>query len=656
MVVEKDEGARGGPKSLPMPALTLPNVALLIFAALALLIGILALYTVIFPAEDEAQFNAISRSFWVLLAAALASVALAWLSPDNTNLLGRGVRHLLSIQRAAVGSFVIASAGTVAILAYIVFAAGNSAELRHGLYLLAAIEFLLKLSAVSAIIVLITLRRAPARIQRREIDQETQEETVVLDESGDRGQLEFGGLAFAFGLVVIAGLVIPNEDLMRLSSMFFGDDKKVEDYLPRQPILAVEDNLGELIVTHVNQSASVQLLLRDFDYDDQALLDNAIRVAVKSVTYDTAIENARRTGTLNILEKVCAGTHEDIIFANSTNRILSDHLAYLVGEGLIGISYDDLTSMTVTDYGNDVMYKHRSKACVGYEDEHELPSDSARSLVVGSVTPVAIGETPASFALSLAPGNYYAALIAQDDSDPILQLVDRDGVLLQEDDDSGPGSFDAVIYFTVGEDSQSLLLRARAFGQPGNAQLHIAPADRPLPPAVRPRAYSSVTTAFDLAMVATPIEMNASGTTRGVPVPGEGTVLSFTAAESGTFQIDFGYSAENAAFDLVATLFQLSPDRSPAYSGYDDDGGNNGLPRIITELVANETYRLVIQHFRNTGDTTVVDVTIGPVAETPPEEEIVAPAATASETEQEAPPPPATEPAPTGSDGSQSDP
>ena len=119
--------------------------------------------------------------------------------------------------------------------------------------------------------------------------------------------------------------------------------------------------------------------------------------------------------------------------------------------------------------------------------------------------------------------------------------------------------------------------------------------------------------------------------------------LMFIFAVPNAIPVPPGVSAVLGA-PLIFLSFQLMIGRRP------------WLPRIITELVANETYRLVIQHFRNTGDTTVVDVTIGPVAETPPEEEFVAPAATASETEQEAPPPPATEPAPTGSDGSQSDP
>lgn len=611
--------------------LTLQNIALLIFAVLAGLIGILALYTAIFPANQEVQFNAISRSFWVLLIAALACIALAWLNTDNTQRVGRGMRHMLSIQRAAVGSFIAASAGTVGILFFIVFAAANSADLRHGLYLLAAIEFLLKLAAVSAIIVLITLRRAPTVIQQRPaVVQDDVETPLVLEESGDRGQLEFGGVAFAFGLVVIAGLVIPNEDLMRLSAMFFGGDKKIEDYLPRQPILAVEDNLGELIVTQVNQSQSVRLLMNDFGDDDRILLDNAIRVAVKSVMYDAAIDNARRTGTLSILEKVCAGTHEDIIFANSTNRILSDHLIYLVGEGLIGITYDDLTSMTVTDYGNDVMYKHHNRNCVGHEDEQAVSSDAVRMLTAGSVTPVALTNAPTTFGLALPPGSYYAALIAQDDSDPILQLVDGEGVLLQEDDDSGPGSFDAVVYFTVEKENQGLLLRARAFGHVGNAQLHIAEASSPLPSAVQPRGYATTTIAFDLAMNAAPVRLGQTGSVSAIPVQGQGTVLEFTADANGPFDIEFTASAEavQAEMDLVATLFRMSPDGYAEFRTSDDDGGLDGLPRITADLVAGETYRLVLQHYRDEGETAVVDVSLtpGPAAPALPgkEEEPVA--------------------------------
>lgn len=117
-------------------------------------------------------------------------------------MIGHGFRHLLSIHRAAVACFVVSGAATVGILIYVALAIMAAAEVAHGLYLLAAIELLLKLTAVSAIIVLITLRRTTAMVLPAS-QANGEHVAAALEAQEDRGRLEFGSLAFAFGLVVI---------------------------------------------------------------------------------------------------------------------------------------------------------------------------------------------------------------------------------------------------------------------------------------------------------------------------------------------------------------------------------------------------------------------------------------------------------------------
>ena len=206
--------------------LTLQNVALLVFTGLALVIATIALHIVFFSSRMGNQ-HTVARLLELLVLSTVFCAFFAWINPANTQLLGRGIKHMLSVHRAAIGSFIIASTATVGMLFYIVLAAASSAELQHGLYLLAAIEFLLKLTAVSAIIVLITLRRAPVFVPARQTPEiNNGAPPVVIDEPDDRGRLEFGSLAFAFGLVVIAGLVVPTEDLMRLTNFFLEATRK----------------------------------------------------------------------------------------------------------------------------------------------------------------------------------------------------------------------------------------------------------------------------------------------------------------------------------------------------------------------------------------------------------------------------------------------
>ena len=162
--------------------LSLQSVALLVFAGLALTIAIIAIFTAIIPTEPHQGFL-VSHLLDVLLIAAAICIGLAWLSAANTKMLGSGFKHLLSIHRAAIASFVLSSTATIGILFYVVGATASSAEIQHGLYLLAAIEFLLKLTAVSAIIVLITLRRAPVIVPARpNVVAEADSPPIVIDD------------------------------------------------------------------------------------------------------------------------------------------------------------------------------------------------------------------------------------------------------------------------------------------------------------------------------------------------------------------------------------------------------------------------------------------------------------------------------------------
>lgn len=240
---------------------TLQNAAILVFMALALAAILIAFYAVGTPPSPDGQSGAnptlALEVLNTLLVAIAVTLVFAWLSSANAQMIGRGFRHLLSIHRAAVACFVISGAATVGILIYVALAIMAAAEVAHGLYLLAAIELLLKLTAVSAIIVLITLRRTTAMVLPA-APATGQDVAAVLEAQEDRGRLEFGSLAFAFGLVIIAALVVPTDDLMRISAMMFGGDRKVEDYLPQRPLVRVEDDMANQIATAVQNAPAMR--------------------------------------------------------------------------------------------------------------------------------------------------------------------------------------------------------------------------------------------------------------------------------------------------------------------------------------------------------------------------------------------------------------
>lgn len=682
-MAEGDGDGKGGPRGLFGSAWTFQSVALLVFVGLAIATVLVALVSLIVPSPASDNFL-VTRTLSVLVALAVACAVLAWLDQANARMFGDGIRHLLTVNRAAIAAFIAAGAATIGVCLFVAFAALFSGRVQHGLYILAAIQFLLKLAAVSAIIVLITLRRASPIVDAQVPNPAMLPpagQPVVVEAPEDRGRLEFGSLAFAFGLVVIAGLVMPNEDLMRLSSMFFGGEKKIEDYLPRRPILALDDDLGELIVTSVSSSPGFQRVMGQLGAEDVQSVKASIRSSVRTVMYDTAIANARRTGTLDILERICRGTQEDILFANSTNRVLADHLTYLVGEGLIHIIYDDLTSMLVTEYGDDVMYKYAGSHCEGYEEDLQGIGTTARMLTKGTRIVISIDESPKSFGLSLEPGTYYAALVSQDDSDPVLQLIDEEGTILQEDDDSGPGHYDATIYFTVDSTNQGLVLRAKTFGGfSGNAELFVNDASEEMPqPANRvtspgfPR-YAPLAATEDLARRPADIRLREGALDTTVMVLQPGTTIGYAPTSSGSHTFNIEQVAGLNRLGLTATLFDQSQPGLPIQISEATIGMSRSPTTITGDLTVGRTYTLVLQHREPVTDPTIVSVRIeppgtepgsedrtdeqpaaDPALESDPAAEEMPAEPSAEEPEAPATPAPPETASPIGSDGSQSD-
>lgn len=473
-----------------------PQNALVIAFGILVVSVILVCGAALFVRAPETDPFLVTRTVAVLFAAAALCAVLICVQHSDMRSFGNGLSSLLSVQRASLAAFILAGVATIGVCLFVAVTALYSGRVQHGLYVLAAIQFLLKFAAVSAIIVLITLRKPnaqrPAQSTAGGLSNAQAGTSTHID--SENGTLEFGGIAFAFGLVVIAGLVIPNEELMRLSAMFFGNQKKVEDYLPHQSLITAGDEVGEMIISTFNQDPSIQTILRKLEISDQSILNDTLRISIKSATYAATIDNARRIGALPMLEGICDGTHEDVVFANATNRVLSDHLSYLVSQGLIYIPYQNMTNMMVTEYGNAVMYKKNNEHCLG----HEVTSQDVQvidTLRLNSQIEVQLSATPKTYALDLPPGRYYVAAVATDGSDPVIRLVGREGRLVAEDDDSGPGRFDAMLYFDVEQEDAGLRVSLITFdSQPGNVIISVKDASNPPPPA----ANSSFTSLPDV--------------------------------------------------------------------------------------------------------------------------------------------------------------
>jgi hypothetical protein len=465
--------------------LTLQRVALIVFAGLAIAIILVTLLTLALP-QDSARSLQISRTLTVLLITALTCASIAWLDSANLLMLGRGLRQVLSIQRAAVGTFVGASVATIAVAIFVALSALFAGGLEKGLYALASIEFLLKLAAVSAIVVLMTLRKPlVARIASSQ-KQPTGEKPAGQDEAEpvnvdqeDNGRLEFGGLSFAFSLVVIAALIVPSEDLMRMASMFFGGQHTLEQQLPTRPVITVEDDLSSQITRAVIHSiASRQIFAQTPLPELERQIDTlALQNQIFEVIADNLINNVERRGALTLLRAVCEDDEDTLIFANSDDRVLAEHIAFLTAEGLIEQPYGDLNLIQITSYGNNVVKGTRGNNCVDFSSPSPLVAVSTTDPTISiipyenALTLPVLGMT---FNLDLPAGRYRAELVAIDRVDPYLELLAGNDSVIQSDDDGGPGFLDAGLDFTVDGSAQTLILRASTFDrQVGRASLRI---------------------------------------------------------------------------------------------------------------------------------------------------------------------------------------
>ena len=589
--------------------LTVQAVALLAFIGLALGITIIAIGIALFSEPERLRSELIVNVIQVLLIAMAVSGVFAWLNRANTDLLARGFKHLLSIQRAAVGSFAIASAATVAILIFVALSAMFATEVEHGLYLLRAIEFLLKLAAISAIIVLITMRR-PA--QTVVVPANPAAPAVV--EEPEQGRLEFGSLTFAFGLVVIAGLVVPTDDLMRLANMFFGGDKKVEDYLPQRSVVTVEDGLSEAMVDAIEDMPWLSAELAVLSSQDRNEVALGMQAQIESVLYGVEVENAKRVGAWPLLEAICYGRHDTMIFANSDNKVLAEHLAYLSVEGLVEYPYGDVNAIELTRHGALAMSKYLDKnslpACDLPEPLRDDPTSTGTTASpaiiarVDRIDPTQVDQTisglstlqeieiasGAIFRLSLSPGNYRASLQAIGSVDPFLQLFDANGELVDENDDGGfTGAFDSELRFTIGPGGKYYLRASSYDGRQGIARLMVQDAAIEIDPTVD---FSAQQIAREVP--ATPLGEIAV-------VPPEGAAFSYQATETGehTFAFAPESGSDQTGIDLVGVLFRLDGDRLTEIAS-DDDGGANGLfPLVTAPLEAGNDYILVLKHFES---------------------------------------------------------
>ncbi|WP_332687882.1 hypothetical protein [Devosia sp.] len=582
---------------------TLQNAAILVFMALALAAIVIALYVVTTPPSQNGQAGSnpalALHVLNTLLVAIAVTLVFAWLSSANAQMIGRGFRHLLSIHRAAVACFVVSGAATVGILIYVALAIMAAAEVEHGLYLLAAIELLLKLTAVSAIIVLITLRRTTAMVLPT-AQATGQEAAAVLEAQEDRGRLEFGSLAFAFGLVIIAALVVPTDDLMRISAMMFGGDRKVEDYLPQRPLVRVEDDLANQIATAVQNAPALRDLTADMTNAQRDALSNSIEAGISSVIYNIVGDRVKRVGAWPLFVDICEDKEDALISINSSNKLVAEHISYLAGEGLIDFPYGDVQTLDITQYGSQVIFKNEGLACadattsvtVATTDTSSTTSvgaDVTRSERTLTSAPdeivVSISNQAEPIRLELPPGDYVVSLIALDRIDPFLQVVDERGVLFAENDDGGPGVFDSALSIRVTA-GQIYVARASTLDSAGSAILRVERETR-----------IDLISAEQLVREEPALPIGDS-----VEIPPLGAVFQFIAPADGAHVIDVVPNSGPTA-DLTGELFRKFGDDVESLAE-DDDSGEESFPRLTALLTAGETYYLVLQHFAPGGAPT----------------------------------------------------
>lgn len=566
-------------------ALTLQRVALAVFVGLAVAIVLVALVAMALP-QDSQRSLAISRTLTVLLITALACATVAWLDRGNATMLGRGMRHLLNIQRAAVASFVAASSATVGVAIFVALSALFAGGLEKGLYALASIEFLLKLAAVSAIIVLMTLRKplvaSVATPRKQEMADENGDTPPPIEvDQEDNGRLEFGGVSFAFSLVVVAALIVPGEDLMRMASMFFGGQEKLEQYLPSRPVITVEDDLSSQITRAVVQSIAMTGEFATTSLPDlERKIDTlALQNQIFEVLANNLINNVERRGALTLLREVCDDNEDTLIFANSDSRLLAEHIGFLASEGLIEQPYGDLNSIEITSYGSTVVKRSTGGNCVDFATPEQLAETSSDDPIITMVpyeNALTLPPVGMTFAIKVPMGMYRAELVAIDRIDPYLELLTADGrTVIQSDDDGGPGFLDAGLNFTVAN-GQTFTLRASTIdGQSGRVSLRLFVA-----------SGTTAAAGVESSPRARQVTPNTAAATIDTipfsevrPVSSEGTVLRL--------QLDPGhYQARLVASDGTDTYLQLFDAEGELLDENDDGGGSvDGLNSVLNFTV-----------------------------------------------------------------------
>ena len=590
--IERGDGAqpptppRG---SLPLlyQNLTLQRVALAVFVGLAGAIVLVTIVALIIP-QDNDKSLAISRTLTVLLITALACAAVAWLDGANFLMLGRGMKHLLTIQRAAVASFVGASLATIGVAIFVALSALFAGGLEKGLYALASIEFLLKLAAVSAIVVLMTLRKPliwrPNSAQKRDAQNAKDNEdggNPADDDQEDNGRLEFGGLSFAFSLVVIAALIVPGEDLMRMASMFFGGQEKLEQYLPSRPVVTVEDDLSNQITRAVIQSIASRDMFASMSLPElERQIDSlALQNQIFAVIADNLLNNVERRGALTLLREVCDDNEDTLIFANSDDRVLAEHIAFLSAEGLIEHPYGDINSIEITNYGSNVVKKSTGGNCRDIATAEPLVATSSDDATIASVPYENTLTLPAqgvTFAIGLPEGRYRAELVAIDRIDPVLELLTEDGAtVILTDDDGGPGFLDSGLDFDVTAAGQKFTLRASTIdGQGGRASLRLIQRQTAITATSQDSPLSSPRVRqIDVATSTRTI--GAVPFSEAFPVSSTGTIFQL-ALEGGQ------YRASLIASDSVDPFLQLFDAEGALVDENDDDDEAGGVNSAIS--------------------------------------------------------------------------
>lgn len=592
-------------------------IALLAFVILALAIayGTFWAVTPVAPVDGKNIY----RTLTVLITAAGACAFIAWLNPENIALLGRGLRGVLGIHRAALAAFVLSALATIAVAIFVALSSLFSGGPEDGVFALASIEFLLKLTAVSVIIVLITLRR-PAAQPAAAVPPADGQPAAPPEE--DRGPREFGGFVFAFSLVVIAALIVPRDDLIRLVSVLLDREKSLEDYLPSRPFVTVEGDVGKqlsvVVEREVAKMPSLSEILPDELRRQLDALDLGSKISV--VLADNLVNQVERRGALPLLRAICANSEDNLVFSHVDDHGLAEHIEYLMIEGLIEYPYSDARRISMTRYGGSVV----KGSVLAWECPPEAfspavvvnggtPTSNSPTIIDSTVpsvpysVPLTIGRSGTTYKFSgtIPSGRYRAELVAVDEIDPFLRLRVRNGTNIQEftNDDSGPGLLDARLDFDIADPSAITLTAETRSARSGAAILRITSLDtsellRRIPPPILPPAGD-------------PILLVDEVSTHTVPV--EGALFSYTPATTGTYDFRVTALPPNEDTDLVAEVWigDLASPSSLKRIARDDDGGTVWNPRLVERLEANTTYYFVLRYWGSAEIQAEVQLGIG---------------------------------------------